>query len=251
MNLLLSQTGGAIASVVALAFVLCYALYGLIRGFARTFISMFGTILSILLAILLCSSVANFLENEFGFVSTVSNGISGIMQNMFGEQTMSLPIELVNEQTLSEAGVSGIFISLIMNVKSHEGLPTGATVGEVLSPTFAFYIVMIISAIALFIVFKLIAMVIALIIKKRQKQKKKSALGSLFGFLLGLLGGIIYFETIVMIIGAIPLGFCQNIYRAVNNGAISGFICRINPYSSILDLISSSNISKFVVGILS
>ena len=73
MNNLLASGGSAVVSAIVLVVILFFALYGFIRGFARTFISIFGTILSLLFAILLCSSVTEFLESHYSFVSFMSD----------------------------------------------------------------------------------------------------------------------------------------------------------------------------------
>ena len=76
MDLLLTTNLSATVDIVALIFVGVFALWGLIRGFTKTFFSAFGTMLSLLFAVLLCSTVANFLQEKFALVTTISESVS-------------------------------------------------------------------------------------------------------------------------------------------------------------------------------
>lgn len=247
---LLASNGSAVINVIALVFVLGFALYGLIRGFAKTFISMFGTIFSILFAILLCSSVATFLESKFSFVSTLSNSLTGVIGNIFGKEAMDIPLSYATEETMRTAGVNGLLIKLVLSIKANGTYPPETTLGQVICPTFAYYIVLIISVLALFIVFKIIFIVIGNIIRKAYNIKIVERLDRTFGFVLGFISGVIYFETIVMIIGAIPIGALQELYVLIENSSVAHAICVINPYDSIFSLISFGNISNFISSIL-
>lgn len=247
---LLASNGSAIVNVAALVFVLGFALYGLIRGFAKTFISMFGTLLAILFAILLCSTVANFLESKFSFVSSLANSLTGTVSNIFGDKAMEIPLKYATKETMQSAGVNGLLINLVLSIKANGTYPPNTTLGQALCPTFAYYIILIISAIGLFIVFKLIFIVIGNIIRKSYEIKIVEKIDRTLGFILGLISGIIYFETIVMLIGAIPLNATQNLYVLIESSTIAHAICAINPYDSIFSLISINNISNFVTSIL-
>jgi uncharacterized membrane protein required for colicin V production len=223
-----------------------FAIYGLIRGFAKTFIAMFGTILSILFAMLLCSSVATFLESKFAFVSTISNSLSGTIGNVFGTDAMNIPLSQATELGMREAGVGGILIGIALSIKSGGSYPAGTTIGQVICPTFAYYIVTIISAVCLFIIFELIFIVAGLIIKKYYKIKLVKKLDMSLGCVLGFFSGIIYYETLVMIIGAIPIGAMQDLYVLLQNSTLSYVICLLNPFDSILNLISFDKIANYV-----
>ncbi len=250
MNNLLASSGSAVISVIVLVVILFFALYGFIRGFARTFVSIFGTILSLLFAVLLCSSVTEFLESHYSFVSFMSDKLSGILQSIFGEEIMNMPLSSAAEQTLKDAGLSSIIIKLILSFKTDSAIPVDTALKELICPTFAYYVVLIISVIALFIIFKLIFFCISKIVKELHNIKLVAKIDKSLGLILGLISGIIYFEMFVMIIGAIPIGFLQDFYALILSSPIASFICMINPYDSILNLISFNNISKFVSEII-
>ena len=84
------------------------------------------------------------------------------------------------------------------------------------------------------------------IIKKYYKIKLVKKLDMSLGCVLGFFSGIIYYETLVMIIGAIPVGAMQDLYVLLQNSAVSYAICLINPFDSILNLISFNRIANFV-----
>lgn len=247
---ILTTGGSAIVNVIALVFVLGFALYGLMRGFAKTFITMFSTILSILFAILLCSAVAGFLESKYSLVSSLSGSLTGVVGKMFGQKAMELPLSLATEETMKTAGVNRILSGFILSVKENGAYQSNTTLGQAVCPTLAYYIILIISAIALFIVFELIFIVIGKIIAKSYKIKLVKRTDKASGFVLGLVAGIIYFETIVMVIGAIPLGATQNLFVLIENSAIARVICAINPYDSIFSLVSFRSVFNFVSSII-
>lgn len=247
---LLTSSGSAIISVIALFFVLGFALYGLIKGFAKTFVAMFGTILSITFAIILCTTVASFLESKFSFISSMADSLSSTIGNVFGKETMDMPLIYATEESIKSAGANKLLVKIALSIKKDTIYPIGTTLGQVLSPTFAYYITLIISAIGLFIVFELIFIVIGNIVRKNYKIKLVEKVDRTLGFALGLLSGILYFEAIVLIIGAIPLSITQNLHVLIEESSIARVICTINPYDSILSLISYNKISNFVYSLI-
>ena len=250
LNLLATNGGSAIINVIALVFVLGFALYGLMRGFAKTFITMFGTIMAILFALLLCSTVAGFLQSKFSLVSTIADSMYDTVEKLFGKEAMELPLSLATEETLKEAGVNSLLARLVLSIKQNGAYPPNTTLGQVVCPTFAYYIVLIISAVGLFVVFELIFIVIGNIVKKSYDLNLVEKIDRTLGFVLGLITGIIYFETIVMVIGAIPLGATQNLYVLIDNSTLAHAICTINPYDSIFSLVSFRNVFNFVSALL-
>ena len=247
---LLTSNGSAIVDIVALCFVLGFALYGMIKGFTKTFIAMFGVIFSIFFAIILCTFVASFLESKYSFITTLSNSLSGTVGRIFGKEAMEMPLILASEQNILGTGGSILLAKIALSIKADNEYPIDTTLGQVVCPTLAYYITLIIAFICLFVIFMMIFYIIGKIVRKRYKIKLVEKVDRSLGFLLGLVGGIIYFETLVMLIGAIPLGATQNLYLLINNSTIAHAICVINPYDSILNLISFNRISNFVYSII-
>ena len=246
---LLSSGFSATIDIIALIFILMFALYGAIKGFTKTFFSLFGTFIGLLLAVLLSPSVAKFMQTEHDLVNSLSGELSGVVSKFFGKDVLSMSISDANKGNLSMGGLSGYVASIILSLKPGT-YPPETTVADVLCPTFAYYIVLIISVVVLFIIFKLIFGVICAIIKDAHKNKKIARFDKTLGFFLGLVNGIINLELVIMIISIIPLGFFQNIYLNIQLSAITKFIEDINLFELIITSISQSNVIEVIKGII-
>ncbi len=247
MNLLALSTG-MIIDIVAAALILIITIASIIRGFAKTFISTFGSLLSLLIAVLLASLVTTFLEKQFGMVTAISNGLSGVLTNIFGD-IMNTTIGSATEGSLVSAGISGWLIQIIMSVKGGD-VPNDVSLSQVICPVFGYYVSLLISVIILFIIFKIIFFLIGEIIKKCTTIKIVKWLDKLLGFLLGIIKGIVTVEIIILILQAIPLGFCQSILSELPNAPFTLFINNINLYGIILTNFSFADVTSFIKGML-
>lgn len=246
MNNLLVANASAIVDVVALVLLFAFALVGLSKGFVKTFFSIFGTILSLLIAILLAPSVVNFLQNSTSIVSSVVEGVEGFAQGLVGKETLDMTIGAISESTLQQAGVGGWIFSLILSFKGLEGIPLDTTVGELLGPTFAYYVVVVFAVILLFIIFKIIFFVISRIVKSLYKFKLVATLDRTLGFVLGAANGIITINLIMLVLSIIPIGGVQNFYITLSSSSVLGFISKIDIYGYLLSHISTNNLAEFI-----
>lgn len=251
MNNLLAVNLPVVVDAVAVIFVVAFAVYGFSKGFIRQFVSAFGTIFSLLFAVLLCSSVTVFLQSRFGLVETVSHGIGGWLSKLIGADASQITLgELMNEQgreLLTQKGMPVWMINLVMVFVADEtSLPMSTTVYEVLCPTFAYYVVLILSAVALFLVFKILFYILSKFVIKLHTIKLIAVCDKTLGFVLGIFSGIIYLELIIMLLGIIPIQFVQEVYSAVQSSTFASFIARINLYNVVLNTISTPNVVKFV-----
>ncbi|MBQ3492826.1 MAG: CvpA family protein [Clostridia bacterium] len=246
MELLLAGISPSSIDLVAILFVMIFALNGLSKGFAKLFFKFFGTILSLLLSILLCASVVNFLQNEHGLVSSVAVKLEGALIKIFGESITTTTLEQATSEKLSSMGLGGLFASIIMSFASDASIPTNLTLNQIICPTFAYYIVIVLSVLVLFIIFKILFFLICRFINKLHALKTVATLDRVLGFTLGLLSGIIYLELVIMIIGILPIPFTQNITAQIANTAFVSVVQKINLYKLVFDTISSTNIIEFV-----
>ncbi len=238
---------GAIIDAIALIIIIIYAVFGAKRGFVKTFFIVFGSLLSLIFAALLCSSVAQFTENKFGFISTVSDGVSGSLVKIFGEEIMSLPLSSATDGNLAQAGVSGFILKTILSLKDNSSVPPETMIKDVISPVFGYYIVAVICAIALYIVFRIIFFLVGELFKKMHAFKVIGALDGSLGFLMGTIQGVIVIEIILSILGYIPLGFIQNINAEISsNTVLTAFLSNINIYNLILKALSKVNVEKII-----
>lgn len=249
MNLILNSDISAIVDIVALIFIVVFALWGLIRGFVKTFFSAFGTIISLLLAVLLAPAVAEFVQTKFGAVDTVSQAVSGFLSDRFGEELMNMPLGQASKEVLSSAGLYGFIIDVVLTLKTDIPSST-ANLKQIVCPTFAYYVVIIIAIIALFIIFKLIMRLICDIVKKMHKFKSIARLDKLLGFVLGLIHGIIILEFVILAVKILPIGFLQEIYAGVQASTFASFIEKISLYNILLGALTKVNVAGFIKSII-
>lgn len=249
-NLLLVSGGSAIVDLVALAFIILFAIRGLTKGFAKTFVSVFGSILSFLFAVLLSSAVAGFLESEFSFVTSMADKVSASLDKMFGENVMNLTLIEASEGGLREAGVGGWLISLILTFKADGSIPPSTQLRDLISPVFGYYIVIALSVIGLFILFKILFFIIGELVKKLYAFKLIEKLDKTLGFFAGLISGIVHLEFTILIISFIPIPFVQQLYGLIQESVIANFVDNINLFSKLLSTISIKDVVSFVKAII-
>lgn len=250
LNLLLINPG-AIIDIVALIFILGFALFGFARGFAKSFVSLFGTIISLLLAILLCPAVARFIESKFSLVTTLSESLSGTLDKIFGETIMNTTLEQATEQSLSDAGVAGWIISLVILFKGEAAVPMDVTLNHVLCPTIAYYIVIIISVIVLFILFKIILFLLSGLVKRLYVIGVIKVVDRVLGLVLGIISGIVYLDAFIILLSIIPINFIQNLYAHVLSSTFTMFLHNIDLFGFILNSVSINDAIEFVKEIVS
>ncbi len=246
MNNLLAANMPLIIDVVGIVFILAFTLYGFIKGFGNMFIKTFGTILSLLFAALLCAPVAELLENLFSLVTTVADKLGGVLTKTFGDAVMNTTLQEAADGKLAELGVSGFLAGIINSIIEGAGLPMDTTLNQIICPTFAYYIVMILSAIVLFIIFKILFKIVGKIIKKLHAVAVIAVVDKSLGLLLGLITGIVYLELAIIVMGIVPVEAIQNIYASISSTAIVSIIHDIGIFQLIIKAISSVNVVDFV-----
>ena len=244
---LLLTSYGAIADIVALAFVVLFALWGLVKGFTKVFFSMFGTIVGLLLAVLLAPSVTKFLQEQYSFVDTVAGGINGFVANIVGEDMMTATLsEAIKAQ---ELGKTNWMINIALSLFSGS-LPLETPINQILSPTLAYYVVNIISIIGLYLIFKLIFLVISKVVKSFYKFKFIERFDRGFGLLIGAVSGIVNLELLIMIIKIIPIALFQDIYAGIQASTIASFFETINLYGVLTNALSSVDVVSYVKAVV-
>ena len=244
--LLSAETSSAIIDIIALIFLAGFALWGYIRGFAKTFVSIFGTIISLLFAVLLAGSVASFLESEFGFATSISNGIEGVVNSIFGEQLMSTTLEDATSEMFAESGLGGLILTLVLAFKDDLTIPTDVTISELVCPTISYYVVMLISIVVLFILFKILMFLIGEVVQKMHSISIVKHVDKILGLFLGFISGITHAQLIFLLISIIPIDFVQELYLLIQQSTVATFIESINIYSKIMNSISIEDVVTFV-----
>ncbi len=246
MSQFLLLSGGvgasAIVDLVALGLIVLFCVWGLIRGFVKVFISIFGRILSLLLAVLLCSSMAVFLSETFGLTNTIASWLMGVVSNIFGDELANTTLLEATESSLNNFSISSWLVKIILEAKNSGDIAQTTTLNQIISPALAHYIVLVISAVILYIIFRIIFFIVGEIVSKLHKIKLIGSVDKSLGAVLGLIWGIISVQVIVFVINVIPLGFFQEISVAIDQSAVTSFISSINLFGFIISSITSKDI---------
>ena len=148
-NLLAGTSLPVVVDAVAVIMLVIYAIMGLKNGFVKTFFKAFGSIIAFTLSALLCSSVANFLENQFELITKISAWLSGVLTKTFGATLMNTTLEQATGEMLANNGVASWIIGLVLN--SQNSIPKDVTLNQVLCPVVGYYMACAISFIVLYI----------------------------------------------------------------------------------------------------
>ncbi len=250
MNLLLTNVSPLAVDAVALVFVLVFAIIGCVNGFTKLFFKVFGTIISILLAVLLCATVTEFLESQFALVTIVSENLSGVLKNVFGEELMNTTLAQATEKGLGDLGLGGLLLPIVQNFANDASIPLDVTLSEIICPTFSYYLVMIVVVILLFVIFKLLMLLLVALINKIFALSLLKHIDRLLGLLVGLISGLIYLELIIMLLGILPIDIIQEIYALIPDTIFTSFVQNASLFKLILNSISLPDITKFVKNII-
>lgn len=250
-DLLLMSTTSAIIDIVALCIVVLLVVLGFKKGFAKTFVSAFGSLLSLLIAILLCTSVASFLESHWGAVSSLSNSLSGFFSKTFGAELMDTTLAQANENALTEGNVAAWIIRLVIAAKNDGSFDPNTTLNQIITPIFSFYVVAIISAVALYIVFRIIFFLIGELIKKAHVLPLVGIVDRLLGALLGLIRAVTYVSLLVWIINILPIGYVQTVIAPeVSNTILVSFLNKINLFELLLGALGKLNVLEVLKSLI-
>ena len=240
MQILLLSSFSATVDIVALCLFTAYALYGLIRGFTKTFFSVFGTMIGLVLAILIAPSVVTFLQNNHSLLDTMSNSFGGVVQGLLPKGLINTPLMGASQENLN--GVATIIANAVLSLKGNASVSPEATIGEAVASIFAYYVLLIICIIGLFIIFKIIFFIIGEIVKKAYANKVVASVDRLLGLALGVINGIFNLGIILLIISIIPIPFFQQITLSISDTVFTKFVQNINIYQLILNAIVNNNI---------
>lgn len=247
-SILLSLSGGVIASLVAIGLLLLIAVAGAVRGFAKSFLQTFGSIIAIVVALLLCAKIALLLEDKIGMIGFFSEKFTGAVEKIFGTEVANMTLAEVSdpEQLITSSNrFSILFANIVLKVKAG-GAPDTATVTEVLAPTFAYYVSVLICGVALFIIVKLVFWIIAKIVTKLHKIKTIGAIDRVLGFALGIIEGAICIQILCAIIGWLPLTFAQEASVYIEQSGFIEIINKVNLLGLLSNALSDVKVAEFV-----
>ena len=249
MNLLASTTS-AIMDMLIIVVVGLFCILGFKNGFVKSLISTFGVFIALLVSVLLCSSVATFLESKFGFISSISSGISGILVSIFGEEIMLTTLNDVTSASLNESNLTAWLIKIIIEVKGIPDIPMDKTICDIVAPVFGYYVACTISVIGLFIIVRIVLFIISEVVKEAHAIKIVGFADKTLGLLFGFIKGVIFCQIAILIIRVIPLEFFQNVYMGIEESFFANLINKLNLFSYIMGTVSNVNFAEIIKSIL-
>ena len=249
MNLLASATS-AIMDMLIIVIVGLFCFLGYKNGFVKSLISTFGDFIALLLSVLLCSAVATFLENKFGFISSIASGISGVLVSIFGEDIMLTTLNDVTNASLTDSNLTAWLIKIIIEVKGLPDIPMDKTICDIVAPVFGYYVACTISVIGLFIIVRIALFIVSEIVKDAHDIKLVGTTDKTLGLLFGFIKGVIICQIAILVIRVIPLNFFQKIYMGVEQSIFANLINKLNLFAYIMSAVSKVNLAGIIKTIL-
>lgn len=247
---LLATTGGAIVDLVIILVLVGFIALGYFQGFGKTVISLVGNILSLILATVLCVKFVELMNNAFGMVDGLSKSIESFLPKVFGEKLMSTSLETLktNQELIDKSGLSSFVIKIILDlIADSTGIDPNVTFGQLLAPTFSYYVAVVIGYVVMYILFRILFFLLGKFIESMYEfelfEKTDRALGACLGFLQGIL----ILQVVTFIIGALPFGFMKPLNDAIVSGTLSGLIGKINLMDLLSKALNSVNYIKKLI----
>lgn len=248
MNLLFSW-GGALIDVFALLLIFGITYLGAKQGFIKSLISMFGTIFSLLFAVLLCGAIARSLEKTHGTITSVSNWLNGIISRIFGSNLMNTTLEEASSDSFEGSPLSLLLVKIVLSIKQGSDVPATVTLSQVICPTFAYYIVCILSLTCAYFIFKMIFFIIADITKLAHKVKVVGNTDKVLGAVFGFVKSLVIIDLILLCVGAIPLRLTQVINHKVESSCLVSFLQDVNLIRIIFEALFRNGATNFIKSI--
>lgn len=200
---LLSSTVTApavIVDIAAIVIILIMAIVSGVKGFMKCLIGFIGTVMSIVLALLFCKAVSSFFQNQFGWLSSLSDFFCERFSSL---DAFNVPISDASE--LTDMNVPAFIVSVVIEAFSSSPIPEGATAAELIAPVLAQYLLNIISFAIIFLLIKLICF----ILNKTLGEVVRGiplvrSVNALLGFLVGAVEAVLLICAVLAVISLIP-----------------------------------------------
>lgn len=221
-----------IFDIVIGAFFVIYLIVGLSKGFGKMLLSLIGTVVTLVIAILLAAPFANFLQG----VLPIDKWLVAPMYNHFaGIDALNVVVPATQEGMqglLTSAGVPG-FIAIMLAPILFKAVPTsltGVTGAQYLASSLSWIILVIASAIILFILIRIVIWMLQILFKKLAfRGGAARAVSHILGGVLGVAKA--YFSTLVimMILSLLlPFSFMAPVSKNLEESTIGKWIYENN-----------------------
>lgn len=232
------------ADIVVLIVILFFALIGLIKGFVKTIISFCKGFLSLVIAYFLAPTFATILQG-----TAINDNIYNRLLNW-----TSTKGELFT-QPIPEGGISQVvgdqlnlpqflinFLNSIIGTNDNVDVLEGMTLGQFISDTLSYYILLIIAFFVLSILARIILAIIAKILTKLvEEEGALRFINRLIGFIIGLLKGVLVVSIVFWL-----LGFLSSWFTGIDE-MIVNMINPDNPNFGIARWLYNNNFLDFII----
>ena len=246
MQNLLYSTLNIIIDAVALVVLIVYIVLGIKHGFVKTFFKSFGTIIGFIVAALLCSTVANFLESQWGLASTIGGWFKGVLTNLFGDGLMNTSVNDVTADMMQKGGVSAWLVDTVINIAQKNNIPQDVTLSQVICPVVGFYVSCALAFIIVFILTKIILWLVGELVQKLHTIKVIGAVDKILGIVFGIIRAVLLLDIIVMIINSLPISFIHTVALAIPQTYLCNFLVSTNVIGLICDLVVNNGIANMI-----
>ncbi|MFQ6723818.1 MAG: CvpA family protein [Clostridia bacterium] len=223
MLLSISSTLGIVLDVLIIAMLVIFGFIGFRKGFFKSVISLFSTLVIIIISIFGAGFLAKLINKIYDFTGFISgklcNGIAGMHE--FYNQPISGGMsgkDVVNAIPRETNGFLKKLMAHVLEPLNANDIQ-GETVAEVVSGPFASIIMLIISAIVLFVLLKIIIAIVSRLFENITRNRVFGATNKLLGFAFGAIKGlfiVVVFSFVLTMLTVVPK-INTKITPAINN----------------------------------
>lgn len=200
---LLSSTATApvvIVDLVVIAVILVMAIISCVKGFMKCLIGFIGTVMSIVLALLFCKAGSSFFQNQFGWLTALSNFFCDRFSSL---GAFNVPISEAAE--LTDMNVPAFIVSVIAEAFTSAPIPEGTTAAQLIAPVLAQYLLNIISFAIIFLLIKLVCFFLNKTLGELfRKIPIVRSVNAFLGFVVGAAEAVLLICTVLYIFSFIP-----------------------------------------------
>jgi uncharacterized membrane protein required for colicin V production len=233
-NLLVSS--GTITDGIIIAILLIFVLVGVKKGFIKSVLSFFGSLVALIVAFIFCKQFAGILDNKFDLLAKIAKYVeTALMKN--SKFAIELSAGAIQE-SLEAANVPGFMISVIMQlpVVINNTYPAGTTVATLVSPVISNYILIIISFIGLFIIFKIVLLILKIFADSIKKIKIIDIVDKLLGLAVGVVEAAVVVYVALTVISLFP-SFMSKPMEGINSSKIGKYLYESDILGKALEMV--------------
>lgn len=209
----------AVPDIVLTVAVLFFLVIGFARGFTRSLITFFGTLVSLILAIVLCSAFSRFLSDKFHLLEKFSDLFRGWLPKLGSAFTEDIGGQDL-ASSLGKVSLPAFLVKAVLSLSVAEDVPAETTLTDLLSPVLGNYLLLVLSFLVLFILFRLFFLLLSAFLKNIKKIPVLGAIDSILGMVLGFLQSLVFAFSVFAVISFLPAGWMEKPRTAIENSTL-------------------------------